>query len=146
MKNKKLAFTLSETMITLLVTSIIVSLIFYFSQIDFTKYPTNAFFNSFHKEWIQNQSLSKQNKFSTQVIINRNDRKVYFINRLKKTSLIIPKGLNTYSSIALKINANGYTKPGTIYWYSNANKTYKQTFQMGWGIYHIKEQNGVYNH
>ncbi|KRM68403.1 hypothetical protein FD06_GL001182 [Apilactobacillus ozensis DSM 23829 = JCM 17196] len=138
MTSHKSAFTLAETLVTLLISTIVVLLIFFMSQLNWNKYKIDYFFNSFHSYWSQQQLFSKQKNVATTVFINKNNNTIYFINPYKKDELIIPKELTLHSSYKLKINPDGYTKPCTVYWNADDGKTYKQTFQMGWGIYHIK--------
>lgn len=85
MTSHKSAFTLAETLVTLLISTIVVLLIFFMSQLNWNKYKIDYFFLTvFIVIGRSNNYFLNKKNVATTVFINKNNNTIYFINPYKK--------------------------------------------------------------
>ncbi|MHA8137964.1 competence type IV pilus minor pilin ComGD [Lactobacillaceae bacterium Scapto_B20] len=141
MLKSKTAFTLLESLIVLMITVIIFSL----GMVGFNSRSTNhlqlkMFWQAFQRQWKHAEQYAVAYQSNVRVIFLERHLQFIYDEPLQNQRINYPSGLqNANQHDSLLIKAGGHISPKTIYWRWDDSKTIKQTFQLGWGIYRIKE-------
>lgn len=144
MPNRK-GFTVLELIIYLgIIVSVLLINLMLITVIK-SSHPDNVlFWQSFKKCWAESQQSARLNNCKYEVLIERAENQVEFIPfspNAREQILKCPAQLVPYRARRLFINADGYSAPTTVYWYSKNNKTvYLQKFQLGWSGFKVDQK------
>ncbi|USS86786.1 hypothetical protein [Fructilactobacillus cliffordii] len=139
-KSNRQGFTLLESLIVLgLTTLTLVTLsvgVRWFNEANVTE---TAFWHDFANTWNRTLVLARQNQTPATVTFLPNDQVIFRSynhgNQFQKR-VSLPSGLSPVRWYEVKITDQGYVKPQTLRWLSNASHTeIWQKFQLGWGSY-----------
>ncbi|TPR38687.1 hypothetical protein [Apilactobacillus micheneri] len=146
LKKSKFGFTNIEMIIVLMITSLFIGItLFIYPNIkNYQRNDEQKFWNSFKYQWdsiVMSTKINKneKSKITSTIIVNKNNVHFIYWNGVNK-SLNIPNTMSIYgNSYIIDIKSGGYVAPATYRWHSNLlKKDYIQTFQLGWGVYHIE--------
>ncbi|UQS86770.1 hypothetical protein MOO44_07845 [Nicoliella spurrieriana] len=136
------AFTVLESLIVLGVTVMILGIgLFAAKGFDTGKIQERIFWQSFQKHWQFSERYAVETHSAVSVTFFHNHVMFIYGNGDSPPYRIrYPKGLvGVKGKDEIIIKDNGHVSPKTIWWQSKNNqRTVKQTFQLGWGVYRVK--------
>ncbi|MHA8110937.1 hypothetical protein ACYATP_05515 [Lactobacillaceae bacterium Melli_B4] len=98
------------------------------------------FWQTFQRQWKHAERYAVAYQSDVRILFLAHHLIFIYNDPLQNQRINYPSGMrHALQHDALLIKAGGYVSPKTIYWRLDDSKIIKQTFQLGWGIYRIKE-------
>ncbi|UQS85214.1 hypothetical protein MOO46_01015 [Apilactobacillus apisilvae] len=146
LKNKTDGFTSIEMIIVMALTATFLSFTIFIYQTtnSYHRNDESAFWNAFKHQWdsvLTATKLTTHANVTSSIVVTKDEVNFYYWNNIKK-KIKVPETLEIYSSsYKINIKSGGYVAPSTYRWKSKiSGDIYKQTFQLGWGIYHLEKE------
>ncbi|MEJ6400435.1 competence type IV pilus minor pilin ComGD [Nicoliella lavandulae] len=143
MHKSKGGFTVLESLIVLVITSLVIGLgMISINRATVARVQERIFWQSLKRQWQFNERYAVENKTTVNVTFLKHQVQFQYPEQPERNyEFNYPKSVAKSSERDLiTIKSNGYISPKTIYWTVNNGQIIKQTFQLGWGIYRIKAQ------
>ncbi|MDV7695155.1 hypothetical protein A7K95_10090 [Pediococcus parvulus] len=141
----KNGFTLVETLVVLTIVTILLSIGHFTLKRVMAQQQEKQFWAKFDDDWKKYEQFANFEGVVTYISFDKTRRKVKFtpLKAFEKenSEIELPKTLSLFTNQEVKIGSNGYVKPQTIGFQSEANKcTYRLRIQLGWGVYHVSKE------
>ncbi|MBW1605765.1 type II secretion system protein [Lactobacillus sp. Sy-1] len=142
MPKSRSAFTVLESLIVLVIAGLVLAMgVFAVRSYNVGRVQERYFWQSFQKHWQFSERFAVENNSEVTVtFFTRSVQFIYHDHDYQAAQINYPKGLlAVQNKSTVRIRKAGHVSPKTVYFKSdNYQKTIKQTFQLGWGVYRIK--------
>lgn len=136
-------FTLIETLVVLVISSLILSLSLLITHnFNENHYQNYLFWKEFHNEFELYESLVREHHSSVMIDFNTSSNQVNFVSsspKIHQHTIKEPRDLTTNHYYKILINNKGLVNPDTVIWNVKGQRKLSQRFQLGWGMYTIED-------